>query len=326
MPASPLTLPEREQILVGIERQQNDTTIALPLGRHPATISREITANGGRSRYRAHAAHDRAAQSRKRPKVPKIVADSALADVVARRLQAGDSPMTISIELARGIHGHVKKISHETIYHSIHHDGFGLPRGLHRCLHLRRRNRKPRHRKATNTNSLGTFNTIHSRPIVAWMRTEVGHLEGDLIVGKHNQSALITIFDRASRWVWLANVKNKTADALDRALIRAFRRIPVEFRRTLTWDQGAEIAHHQHIAAICGIDIYIADPKSPWQRPTNENGNALIRRYVGKSTDLNLYTSNDLRRIEQRINTIPRRSLNWATAQDIYTANLAMTT
>lgn len=324
MPANPLTAFEREEIRCGIDAGVTDGEIAERLGRHRCTINAEISCNGGRRLYSATAGHARAQTRRCRPKAPKLVADRALAAHVTQRLKAKDSPMTISIELARGVHGITKSISHECIYQAIY-NSCGLAAGLHGGLHLKRRRRKHRGRPAPGSHSLGSFNPISARPAVADHRVEVGHLEGDLIVGAYNRSALITLFDRTSRHLWLAAVANKTADATYNSLCRTLQRIPPALRRTLTWDQGAKIARHHDITKRCGINIYIADALSPWQRPTNENGNALVRRYVGKGTNLNTYTPRQLQAIEHRINTIPRRSLNWATAHDTYTAAVAMT-
>lgn len=327
MPARPLTLHEREEIRVGIERRDPDHMIGEVLGRHRCTVNAEIGRNGGRGLYCAADAQRRAEQQLLRPKVPKLVADRVLAAHVTRRLEAKDSPMTISIELARGVRGRVASISHECIYQAVYSTGRGLGAGLHVGLHLKRRRRK--HRGQTPvvaTHSLGSFNLIGLRPIIADRRVEVGHIEGDLIVGSYNRSAIATMFDRTSRYVWLTKLPHaKNADGVLDALIATLRRIPSRLRVTLTWDQGSEMARHLELAKRCGIDIYFAEPKAPWQRPTNENGNALVRRYVGKGTDLSIYTTRDLRVIERRINTIPRRSLNWATANDIYTAAVAMT-
>lgn len=327
MPARPLTLHEREEIRAGIERRDPDGVIAAVLGRHRCTINAELRRNGGRSRYRAMDAQRRAESALSRPKVPKLVADRALAGHVARRLKAKDSPMTISIELARGVHGRVASISHECIYRAVYSTDRGLGAGLHVGLHLKRRRRKRRGRSpVVSSHSLGSFNLIGLRPEIAAQRVEVGHLEGDLIVGAYNRSAIATMFDRTSRHVWLTRLPHaKNADGVLDALVTTLRRVPAHLRLTLTWDQGSEMARHLELARRCGIDIYFAEPKAPWQRPTNENGNAIVRRYVGKGTDLSAFTTRDLRAIETRINTIPRRSLNWATANDIYTAAVAMT-
>lgn len=331
MPAEPLTAPEREEIRAGIERTETDGQIGLRLGRHRTTINAEITRNGGRALYSATAAQTRADAQRARPKAPKLVKDPALGAHVTARLEAKDSPMTISIELDRGTHGVTASISHECIYQAIYAAGDrGLRRGLHTGLHRRRRCRK--HRRAptealpAKASPLGTFNLIHTRPPEAEARSEVGHLEGDLIIGAFNRSAIATVFDRASRHLWLADFPaSHDADETLAAVGEIINRIPEPLRRTLTWDQGREMARHADLAQLWGIDVYFADPHSPWQRPTNENGNGLIRRYVGKSTNLATHPATDLRLIEYRINTIPRRSLDWDTAHDRYHAAVAMT-
>ena len=330
MPAHPLSLSEREEIRVGIERKDTDEEIGQHLGRHRCTISAEINRNGGRGFYTVTAAQARAEELRRRPKQCRLVADPVLAAVVTERLEAKDSPMTIARELAAGTHGVTTSISHESIYQAVYAQGErGLRRGLHEGLHRRRRRRKHRTRDtapASAAGPLGTFNPISARPSIADERREVGHLEGDLILGSFNRSAIVTVFDRASRYLWLADLpEGHSADAVLAALVETMERIPTTLRRTLTWDQGSEMARHADLAEMTGITVYFADPHSPWQRPTNENGNGLIRRYVGKGTNLNVYTPADLRAIETRINTMPRRSIHWATAQDLYTTAVAMT-
>lgn len=329
MPGSPLTLDDREEIRVGIEGGESLTAVADRLGRHRTTISCEVSRNGGRDAYTAVAAQRQADEQRARTVVPKLVADRDLAAHVTARLEAKDSPMTISIELARGTHGVKGSISHECIYQAVYaHGRRGLRRGLHTGLHRRRRCRK--HRRigppAPRKSPLGVFTSLSSRPSVAGDRSEVGHFEGDLILGSFNRSAIITVFDRASRYLLMADLpEGHDADATLAGLIEVFDRVPDHLRRTLTWDQGSEMARHRDLAELTGIDVYFADAHSPWQRPTNENGNCLIRRYVGKGTNLNTYTPNDLRAIEHRINTIPRRTLHWSTANNIYNQAVAMT-
>lgn len=329
MPARPLTAPEREEIRAGIERGETDGEIADRLDRLRTTINAEISRNGGRSDYSATAAQARSDAQRARPKVPKLVADPALAAHVTARLEAKDSPMTIAVELAGGVHGVVPQLSHECIYQAVYgHGRRGLRRGLHSGLHRRRRCRKHRRPagEEAKASPLGEFNLIGARPAIADARVEVGHLEGDLIVGSFNRSAIATVFDRASRHLWLADFpEDHGADATLAALCEVLERIPEPLRRTLTWDQGREMARHADLAELCRIDVFFAEPHSPWQRPTNENGNGLIRRYVGKSTDLSRFAPADLRLIEHRVNTMPRRSLGWSTAADVYAAAVAMT-
>lgn len=327
MPGIALSRSERAVIEVGIGAGRSSPVIAAELGRPVCTIRREINRNGGRAKYTADRADRRAQRERRRPKLSRLEADRGLAVYVADRLMLLDSPMTISIELARGTHGLVGSISHECIYQAIYQQR-GLDRDSRRCLHLRRRRRKHRNtnRDKHHTHPLGSFRPIAERPQIAAERTELGHLEGDLITGAYNRSALITVFDRTSRTLWLQATANKSAAAVLEAMVQLLNRIPPHQRKTLTWDQGSELAYWADLAERCKIDIYICDKNSPWQRPTNENGNALVRRYVGKGTDLNAISQQHLAWIEHRINTTPRRSLTWQTATDTYTRLSAPTT
>ncbi|MDW3216252.1 MAG: IS30 family transposase [Ilumatobacteraceae bacterium] len=242
MPGEALVESERVVIEIGIRAGRKNLQIATELGRDPSTISREIERNGGRDGYDAERAQRRADKKRKRPK-SRLEADPDLGVYVADRLGLRDSPMTISIELARGVHGVVASISHECIYQAIYNKR-GLDRHARRCLHLRRRRRRRRNHRNTvcdkyYSHPLGDYPTIHNRPEDANDRTEIGHLEGDLITGSYNRSALITVFDRASRNCWIQPTANKSADAVF-ALVALFERIPPAARKTLTWDQGSE--------------------------------------------------------------------------------------
>ena len=323
MPANALCLDEREEIRAGIERDESGRQIAELLGRSPSTVCREIERNGGRSEYRAATADRRACRQRKRPKEPMLVADPELAAHVLERLNEKDSPWTISVELAAGRWGVSRKVSHETIYQAIYAQG--LQRDRMRTPHLKRFRRRRRGQTATGKHPLEPFTPIAQRPAAADERSEVGHLEGDLIVGAYNQSALITLVDRCSRRLWIIPTKSKNKNDVYRALLRAYRQIPEPARKTLTWDQGAEIARHRELAHKLDVDIYITEPKSPWQRPSNENMNAHLRRYVGKGTNLKQFNNTQLDAIETRINTTPRRIFNKRTANDIYTDAIAMT-
>lgn len=330
MPACPLRLSEREEIRAGIVRGETNIAIAARLGRHRLTIGGEIIGNGGRDNYRAHRAHDNAALRRRRPKQSLFEQHPSLATHVQTRLEAKDSPMTIAVELGQGLYPDLEvTVSHETIYQAVYDPcDRGLPRGLHRCLHRRRRLRHQRGLRRSTPQWRDNLPSIHTRPAIATERVEVGHLEGDLLIGTMaSRSAIATVFDRTSRYLWMAGLPNgRNGEQTLNAMTELLNRIPQNLRRTLTWDQGQEMALHQTLTQRCGIDIYFADAHSPWQRPTNENGNGLIRRYVGKRTDLSIYTPADLRAIETRINTMPRRIHRWATAQQVYDQHVAMTT
>jgi len=329
MPVCPLSLSEREEIRAGIVRGETNIAIGVRLGRHRCTIGAEIARNGGRSSYRAFRAHDAASLRRRRPKQPLLQRHPALAAHVQARLEAKDSPMTIAVELVQGVYPDVPvTVSHETIYQAVYDPcARGLPRGLHRCLH---RPRRLRHRQGSRRYKhwRDDLPSIWLRPSIADDRVEVGHLEGDLIIGTMaSRSAIATVFDRASRHLWMAGLPNgRNAEQTLEAMTGLLNRIPPTVRRTLTWDQGQEMVLHKTLTERCGIDVYFADPHSPWQRPTNENGNGLIRRYVGKRTDLSIYTSRDLQAIETRINTMPRRIFGWSNAKAVYDQNVAMTT
>jgi IS30 family transposase len=324
MAGAVLTAREREEIRVGIEAEESLSDIAVRLDRAPSTVCREVGRNGGRHRYCATKAEARAASKRGRPKRTKFQSNRALCDHVEARLVAKDSPMTIAIELARagGIAGDT--VSAESVYLGVYaHGARGLAAGLGRHLHRRRGRRKPRCRTGTPTKvgPLGTFNLIGLRPAIADDRTEVGHFEGDLIIGERGRSAIVTLVDRASRFNLTGDLpEGHDATSVLACCIELFERVPTELRLTLTWDQGTEMARHEDLAAAVGIAVFFAEPHSPWQRPSNEHFNGQLRRYVGKGTDLSVYSQQDLDVISHRLNTMPRRIHNWESAQDRYDA------
>ena len=326
MPGSALSAQEREEIRVGIEADEPLRAVARRLGRSPSTITREVSRNGGRHRYRATTADRRAQHERRRPKRPKVEQNRALRDHVERRLVAKDSPTTIARELvaAGGMTGDT--ISAETIYRGVYaHGKRGLAAGLHRYLHRSRRCRRHRHRDPEaapgRKSPLGSFNLITTRPAAVEDRREPGHWEGDLIIGANNASAIVTLVERTSRYSLLGNLDDGySADAVLACLVELFDRVPSDLARTLTWDQGREMAAHNALARITGLDVYFAEPHHPWQRGSNEAFNGLLRRYVGKGTDLSVYSQADLHAIGHRINTMPRRLHRWESAKDRYDA------
>ncbi len=302
-----LDAEEREEIRVGLDRSDSFADIARSLGRPTSAVSREVKVNGGRTRYSAVRAGRRAARKRARPRPTVFQADPALAGRVAVQLAEKDSPMTIAI--AEGI-------SHETIYQGIYANGQrGLAAGLGRHLHRRHRHRKARPRggeSSKKASPLGLYKGIALRPEAAEGRGEVGHLEGDLIIGEAGASAVVTMIDRASSFAMLGSLEDgHTADEVASRVEMLLRRLPPEARRTLTWDQGREMAHWPQLEELSGVSVYFADPHAPWQRPVNENFNGLVRRWLPKGTNLSIYTQDDLEAIAMQINSIPRRSLGW---------------
>lgn len=323
MAGAALCANEREEIRVGIEAKESLSGIARRLDRDPSTVTREVKRNGGRARYCATKAESRCQRELRRPKLTTFQKNRPLARHVEQRLREKDSPSTIAIELARsgGIGGDVT--SPESIYQAVYaHGAKGLTSGLGRHLHRKRGRRKRRCRAgeaSTKPSALGHFNLIHARPSIASKRTQVGHFEGDLIIGANNSSAIVTIVDRASRFNLTGDLPGgHCAENVLACCIELFGRVPEELRRTLTWDRGTEMARHEDLAAATGLEVYFADPHSPWQRPSNEHFNGTLRRYVGKGTDLSVFSPKDLDKISHRINTMPRRIFNWASAADRY--------
>ncbi len=292
--------------------------IARRLGRHRSTVYRELKRGGGRCGYDAGAAHVSAAARAARPKAPKLVADPELAAAVAGGLAQRWSPQAISAQLRA--EGH--KVCAETIYAACydHRGSRGLPEGSWRRLPRCRRRRKPRGRAARNPSPLGGFKPVAARPASVEDRREAGHWEGDLIIGANNRSAVATLVERTSRMTLTVGLPDgydaaSTAAAVTAALARQ----PGHLVRTLTWDQGREMARWADIEAALGIDVYFCDPHSPWQRPTNEHTNGLLRRWLPKSTDLNIGTVR-LAIIEDSLNTMPRKLHHWDSPHSVYAA------
>jgi len=319
MPGVELDEDEREEIRAAIERGESLTVTAGRLGRSVSTVCREVARNGGRGRYQAAAAQRRAGRKRRRPKPTRFEADTELARRVTERLAAKDSPMTIARR---------EGVSHETIYQAIYTSGRGLAGGLHVHLHHRRRRRRcRRYAQATRLSPLGAFRPIAARPAAAAAREEIGHFEGDLIIGARGRSAVITLVDRATCFCLLGALGHShDADSVSGRLERMLRQLPEQGLHTLTWDQGREMAAWDRLEHRIAVDVYFADPHAPWQRPVHENFNGLLRRWLPKGTDLAGYDQDDLDTVARQINHMPRRSLGWDHAhRHYYDALVAMT-
>ena len=307
-----LTLEEREEISLGLGRGESYTAIAGRLGRPVSTVSREVGANGGRCGYRAVPAHRRAWERARRPKQPRL-ACTRLAAQVEEWLEQWWSPEEISRRLRTEFPDDpMMWVSHETIYQSLFVQGRGeLRRELTRCLRTGRARRRPRRRSQVRA-QLADMVMISERPAEADDRAVPGHWEGDLIIGKNAKSAVGTLVERATRYVLLLHLpEGREADKVDAAMRQAIAKLPGELFRTITWDQGKEMARHATFTIDTGIQIYFCDPHSPWQRGTNENTNGLLRQYMPKSTDLSLLTEDDLDRIARSLNNRPRKTLGF---------------
>jgi IS30 family transposase len=315
MPGSRLTLHDRVEIQCGIARGDSDGAIAVVLSKHRTTVLREIERAGGRDRYRAETAHARAMRCARRPKVTRLAGDGSLRAEIEAGLMKRWSPAAIAM-------GSGGRICAETIYTAVYAGARG-PLSAQACRRLvsKRRRRRPRRpaEVARRANVLGPIRPVADRPSAAAAR-HVGHWEGDLIVGSRNRSAIVTLTCRASRLVLLADLpEGHGAEQVTAALVELFDRVPVHLRSTLTWDQGREMADWQITEQLIDeLTVWFCEPHSPWQRPTNEQTNAMLRRWLPKGTDLSRHTRADLDRIENHINTMPRRLFNGKSAQNIF--------
>jgi IS30 family transposase len=307
-----LRLAEREEISLGLAGGETLTAVAARLGRSVSTCSREVAANGGRDAYRAVKAHRRAFERARRAKKTRL-SDERLAGLVSQWLLEFWSPLAIARRLRIEFpHDPMMWVSHETIYQSLFVQGRGeLRRELTACLRSGRSTRRPQGRLETRGKIAGMV-MISDRPAEVADRAVPGHWEGDLIIGKGGKSAVGTLVERTSRYTLLLHLPDgHDAHRVDVSMRHAIATLPGEFFRTITWDQGKEMARHGAFTVDTGIQIYFCDPHSPWQRPTNENTNGLVRQYLPKGTDLSSYSRDDLERIARSINNRPRGVLGY---------------
>ena len=284
-----LTLAEREEISRGLAGCRSLRAIALQLGRSPSTISREVGRNGGRQGYRASQADQAAWDRACRPKTCKLVANRALARVVARKLQLEWAPEQIAGWLKHTYPDDEHyQVSHETIYKSLFIQARGaLKKELLQHLRRTRAMRRSRHhtQKTEDHGRITDTVSIRERPASVEDRAVPGHWEGDLVFGSNN-SQIATLVERHTRYVMLARVKSKDTETVINALIKQAHKLPRELYKSLTWDRGKEMADHQRFTLATDIDVYFCDPHNPWQRGSNENTNGLLRQYFPKGMDL----------------------------------------
>jgi IS30 family transposase len=307
-----LSLAERVEIRVGLERGWSYRRIGAELGRPGSTVCREVAAGGGRVYYRPVAAQQRAMVAARRPK-PRKLADPVLRAAVTAKLEQLHSPQQIACYL-RGLgDARLGSVSHETIYKSLYVQGRGeLRRELAACLRTGRAARRPRGRMHAGGRIPGMV-MISERPAEAADRAVPGHWEGDLIVGKNGKSHIATLVERSTRYVLLARIPDARAETVAAALAGRVATLPGHLWRSLTWDQGTEMARHAAFTMETGIAVYFCDPHSPWQRGSNENTNGLLRQYFPKGTSLRGYTQDDLDAVAIQLNGRPRQTLNWQT-------------
>ena len=309
-----LSLTEREEISRGVAAGESLRMVAARLGRAPSTVSRELVRNGGRGRYRAHRADRAALRRARRPKPSKLAENPRLRAVVEKKLAEWWSPEQVARWLKRTYPSDQEMwVSHETIYLSLFVQGKGaLRRELTDCLRTGRAYRRPKTKRApTGKGQIVDPVMISERPAEVEDRAVPGHWEGDLLMGKR-MTAIGTLVERHTRYVMLFPLpEGNTAEAVRSQLAATVQRLPEHLWQSLTWDQGKEMAQHAQFSIDTGVQVYFCDPKSPWQRGSNDNTNGLLRQYFPKGTDMSLLTQEDLDQAAHSLNNRPRQTLDW---------------
>jgi IS30 family transposase len=312
-----LTVAEREEISRGIARGESDRAIGRALGRSHTTVSREINRCGGRGRYRAHAAERAAWRRARRPRATKLELCRELREVVIERLGQDHSPQQISGWLRLQYPDNDgMQVSHETIYRALYLQARGsLARELTRHLRTGRQKRYARthSNRGQGPGRIPGMVMISERPPEISDRAVPGHWEGDLLMGTRD-SAIATLVERQTRYCQLVALPEGTnAEPVCEALKASITTLPVQLRRSLTWDQGKEMAEHQHFSVETGVEVYFCDPRSPWQRGSNENTNGLLRQYFPKGKTLAGVTQTELDEVARKLNDRPRQTLGFRT-------------
>jgi len=314
-----LSLLEREEISRGAASGESLRAIARRIGRAPSTVSREIARNGGRRRYRACRADGAALDHARRPKQAKLARCPQLRTVVEAKLTLRWSPQQIAGWLPRAFPDDAEmRVSHETIYLSLFVQSRGaLRKELTRYLRRGHTTRRPLgHSISNGQGQLRGVLHISQRPAEAEDRAVPGHWEGDLVCGKR-MTAFATLVERHSRFVMLVGLPHgHRADVVADAISQRITALPEQLRRSLTWDQGKEMADHARFSVDTGVAVYFCDPRSPWQRGSNENTNGLLRQYFPKRSDLALHSQADLDTVAAELNGRPRQTLGWMTPSE----------
>jgi IS30 family transposase len=321
-------MAERENISRGLSAGASLRAIAAKLGRSPSTISRELRRNDGRERYRAEAAETWAWKRAARPKRCKLADLRRLQRAVALKLSEDWSPEQISGWLKQTFPGDERmNISHETIYRSLFIQARGvLKKELRRHLRSGRmtRHNKNYTREGQGRGTIANAVPISERPPEIEDRAVPGHWEGDLISGSGN-SHIATLVERSSRFTLLVKVENKETQTVIAAMTKQVKKIPLALRRSLTWDRGSEMSAHQQFTIATDVKVYFCDPRSPWQRGTNENTNRLLRQYFPKGSELSQYSQSDLDRVARKLNRRPRKTLAFETPAHRFASSVALT-
>lgn len=320
-----LSLEDRIEIRLGLERGESYGGIGGRIGRHPSTVSREVARNGGREAYKPLAAHHQAWCRARRPQPTKLGQNPPLLARVMADLANYWSPHQIARRLrAEFGDDETMQISPETIYKSIYVQSRGsLRKELAGCLRTGRARRVPHHHRAKPGGIPGMI-MISQRPPEVEDRAVAGHWEGDLLIGKDNRSAIGTLVERATRYVMLLHLPNGYgAEAVRDAITATIPTLPDHLWKSITWDQGREMAQHRQFQVDTGVEVYFCDPHSPWQRGSNENTNGLLRQWFPKGTDLSVHPPDKLLQVAQLLNDRPRQTLGWKKPAEVLAELLA---
>lgn len=315
-----LQLEERIEIEKLLAQHFSISQIASKLNRNKSTISREI--NNFRTPYSSLEAHRIAVGifSDKRWRKSKINTNPELQKFVYNHLKLRWSPDQIVTILKRLFpNNKAMNLSHESIYLHIYvHVKKELKKELISQLRQKRNYRGNVRRGADKRTIIKDPIRIDERPIEALGRVIPGHWEGDLVLGKNRESAIGTLNERTTRTVIIVPLKNKDSKSVRIAFEKAFKTIPKHMKKTLTYDNGSEMAQHKEFAKNTKINVYFAHPYSPWERPTNENSNGLIRDYFPKGTDFNLVSKKRIKEVQNQLNERPRKVLDYRTPKEVF--------
>jgi len=321
-----LTTQDRAVVMTMRDDLCSIRSIAKRLCRSPSTISRELKRAVGTSTYNAGDAHRQSEARRIAPRrIPKMHPDGTLFLIVRIYLKLLWSPQQISrILKSMWPDDSSNTVSHETIYNALYlHPRGELKREMIACLRHHNQVRKPRSRGVDRRGQIMDMQSIHIRPPEVEDRLIPGHWEGDLIKGAGNRSSVGTLVERTTRFVVLAKMDNAGTQSVVDSFSSVLNRQPAAMRKTMTYDQGREMHGHKVLTQRTGVQIYFADPHSPWQRGSNENTNGLLRQYMPKGSDLSVYSQDELDDIALSLNTRPRQTLGFRTPLEVYTEHIA---
>lgn len=310
---------ERERIGLLNAARVDTPEIARRLNRHESTIRRELKRLGSRTQYSPLRAQHDAKRKRKIPRTEKKLVNPVLWELIQTKLRLKWSPEQIAQYLKQTYAEDAMHVSHETIYTYL----YTLPRGELRkeLVAQLRQGARGRQRRKRDTDMRGVIPnmiSIHERPKEVADRCVPGHWESDLIIGKDHASAIGTLVERTTRTTILVPLKSKDAVSVRKAFAKTVRRLPKEVFKSITHDRGSEMAQHELFTEDTNVQIYFADPQSPWQRGTNENTNGLIRQYFPKGTDFSLISKAELKRVQSELNQRPRETLDWQTPEAMF--------